>query len=138
MERVSRLLHTVKTKTKRASEVCQAVVDALLDRPVSWVKSITFDNGTEFSGHETISQHLGVSVYFADPYAAYQRGRNEQVNGLLRRYLPKGTPFKEISHHKIERITELINNRPRKRLGYRTPNEVFKEQRELHFRALRT
>lgn len=138
VERVSRLLLTVKTHTKRASEVCQSVINALLDRPISWVKSITFDNGTEFSDHETISEHLGVSIYFADPYSAYQRGSNEQVNGLIRRFLPKGTSFKALAQENIDRITEMLNNRPRKCLGYRTPNEVFQQQRELHLRALRT
>jgi len=138
VERTSRILHAVKTQTKRAPEVCQAVINTLLDRPISWVRSITFDNGTEFSQHESISQHLGVSIYFADPYAAYQRGSNEQVNGLLRRYLPKGSRFKDLTQKQIDRIKELINNRPRKCLGYQTPNEVFQQQRESHVRALRT
>lgn len=137
VERSSRLLHAVKTESKRAGEVCQAIIDTLRERPISWVKSITFDNGTEFTEHEIIAEQLGVSVYFADPYSAYQRGSNEQVNGLLRRYLPKGTPFKELSQQQLDRIVENINNRPRKCLGYRTPNEVFLEQRQKHLCALR-
>ena len=79
---------------------------------------------------------LYLAVYFADPYAAYQRGSNEQVNGLLRRYLPKGTSFKDLTQHQLQRITLKLNNRPRKCLGYRTPNEVFQQQRQRHFRAL--
>lgn len=138
VERVSRLLHTVTLQTKRAAEVCQAVIQALLDRPISWVKTITFDNGSEFSEHERIAIELGVSIYFADPYSAYQRGSNEQVNGLLRRHLPKGTSFKHLSKQTLDTITETINNRPRKCLGYRTPNEVFQIQRNIHYRALRT
>ena len=138
VERTSRLLEAVKTETKSAREVQQAVVTALQDRPISWVKTITVDNGTEFAEHEAIAGRLGVSVYFADPYSAYQRGSNEQVNGLIRRRLPKGTSFKNLTQEHLDKIVENINNRPRKCLGYRTPNEVFNEQREKHLRALRT
>lgn len=137
VERVSRLLHTVKIQTKRAAEVCQAVIQALLDLPISWVKTITFDNGTEFSEHERIAIQLGVSIYFADPYSAYQRGSNEQVNGLLRRHLPKGTSFKNLTQAQLDPIVEKINTRPRKCLGYRTPNEVFQKHQETRLRALR-
>ena len=138
VERASRILHAVKTITKRPSEICPAVINALIDRPVSWVKTITFDNGTEFRDHETMTQELGAQVYFADPYSAYQRGSNEQVNGLLRRYLPKGTSFKDLTQQRLDQIVEEINNRPRKCLGFRTPNEVFLLQRQNHLRALRT
>ncbi len=138
VERTSRLLHAVKTQTRRAHEVAHATIQALLDRPISWVKTLTFDNGSEFAGHQTMAAHLGVDVYFADPYSAYQRGSNEQVNGLIRRYLPKRTPFSTLTQEHLDRIVDRINNRPRKCLGYRTPNEVFQLQRQLHFRALRT
>ncbi len=137
VERSSRVLEAVKTKTKSAREVRQAVIGALQDRPVSWVKTITFDNGTEFADHETIAKRLGVAIYFADPYSAYQRGSNEQVNGLIRRRLPKGTHFKDLTQKQLDQIVDSINNRPRKCLGYRTPNEVFQEQRKKHLRALR-
>lgn len=138
LERVSRILHAVKLKTKRAAEVCHAVVEDLLDRPASWLKTITFDNGSEFSEHGIITKQLKARIYFADPYSAYQRGSNEQVNGLIRRYLPKGTSFKHLSQRKIQQIVDMINNRPRKCLGYRTPNEFFQQQRELALCALRT
>ena len=138
VERVSRMLQAVKTTTKRPAEVCQAVIEVLLDRPISWVKTITFDNGTEFRDHETMTRQLGAQVYFADPYSAYQRGSNEQINGLLRRYLPKGTSFKKLSQERLDQIVEEINNRPRKCLGYRTPNEVFRLNRQNHLRALKT
>jgi len=138
VERASRLLHTVKTGTKSTAEVCHAVVETLLDRPLSWLKTITFDNGTEFCNHQVIADELGVAVYFADPYAAYQRGSNEQVNGLIRRHLPKGTSFNNLTHQTLQEITNTINNRPRKCLGYRTPNEVFNEFRLQQLRALRT
>ena len=137
VERVFRMLHAAKIATKRPAEACRAVIDALLDRPVSWVRTITFDNGTEFCDHETITRELGAQVYFADPYSAYQRGTNEQVNGLLRRYLPKGTGFKDLTQKQLDNIVEEINNRPRKCLGFRTPNEFFQLQRKQHLRALR-
>lgn len=136
VERHSRRTVATHVKTKHASTVAEAINQAMEDQPISWVKSITFDNGTEFAGHQAITHHLGADVYFADPYAAYQRGSNEQVNGLLRRYLPKGTSFKDLDPAKLERITDQLNNRPRKCLAYRTPNEVFLNQRQEHRRAL--
>lgn len=136
VERSARLLHTVKLHTRRAAEVSEAVQNALMERPTSWVRTITFDNGSEFAAHQRITETLGAQVYFADPYAAYQRGSNEQVNGLLRRYLPKGTPFANLSQQRLQEITDAINDRPRKCLGYQTPNEVFQLQRKKHQRAL--
>jgi IS30 family transposase len=136
VERTSRRLAAAKTQTKAALEVQLAVIEALQDHPAPWVKTITFDNGTEFAGHQAIAKGLGVSVYFAAPYSAYQRGSNEQANGLIRRYLPKGTPFRDVTQEQLDEIVEKINNRPRKCLGYRTPNEVFNEQRQQHLRAL--
>jgi len=137
VERVSRLLHAVKLQTRRAGEVSEAAVETLLDRPISWLKTITFDNGSEFAYHGAIAEQLQVAVYFADPYAAYQRGANEQVNGIIRRYLPKGAPFKALTQLRLDQIVDRINNRPRKCLAYRTPNEVFQQQRQDHLRALR-
>lgn len=136
VERTSRRLAAAKTQTKAALEVQQAVVEVLQDYPVSWVKTITFDNGTEFAQHKAIAKALNVSVYFAAPYSAYQRGTNEQVNGLIRRYLPKRTSFRDLTQEQLDAIVEKINNRPRKCLGYRTPNEVFNQQRQQHLRAL--
>lgn len=137
VDRKSRRLEARKVKTKQADEVAKAVVDALEDMPVSWVRTITFDNGTEFTRHEDIAKALEADIYFAAPYASYQRGTNENTNGLLRRYLPKGTGFKNLTAQKLQQIVEELNNRPRKCLGYRTPNEVFQRQRLEHRVALR-
>ena len=137
VERRSRMLQAVKLETKQAAGVRKAIVETLLDWPTSWVKTITFDNGSEFSEHEAMTQELGVAVYFADPYSAYQRGSNEQVNGLLRRYLPKGASFKSLTQDQLDRLVQRINQRPRKCLGYRTPTEVFEQNRQNHFYALR-
>ena len=136
VKRSARLVAAEKTQTKTAEKVEQAVIKALQDRPVSWVKTITFDNGTEFARHKAIAKDLKVSIYFADPYSAYQHGSNEQVNDLIRRYLPKGTLFSTLTQEQLDQIVENINNRPGKCLGYRIPNEVFNEQRERHLRAL--
>lgn len=138
VERASRLLRIKKIETKRAAQVAQAVIDALQDCPVSWVKSITFDNGSEFCDHQAIAKALNVDVYFADPYSAYQRGSNEQVNGLVRRYLPKGTSFANLNDQQLQNIEQEINDRPRKCLGYQYPNKIFLLQRQQHLRALRT
>ena len=136
VERVSRLLHAVKLQTKKAPDTAQAVVETLLDRPASWLKTITYDNGTEFAAHEYMTEQLGTAIYFAAPYSAYQRGTNENTNGLIRRYLPKSTCFASLTQRQLDTIVEKINNRPRKCLGYRTPNEVFNEIRIQQLLAL--
>lgn len=136
VDRRARLLLSRKVQTKQADEVAQAVIDALYDLPTSWVKTITFDNGTEFAQHETMAEKLPVDIYFAAPYSSYQRGTNENTNGLIRRYLPKGTSFRELSQAHVDHIVEELNNRPRKILGYRTPNEVFQKQRQEYRVAL--
>jgi|TARA_R110000823_G_scaffold298902_1_gene419530 IS30 family transposase len=88
-------------------------------------QTLTLDNGSEFSEHENIAKMLNLSAYFCDPYCSGQRGTNENTNGLLRQYYPKGTNFAKLSQTHINRVVEQLNNRPRKRLGYRTPAEVF-------------
>ena len=88
-------------------------------------KTVTVDNGTEFTLHEAITQNTGIRVYFADPYCSSQRGANENVNMLLRGYLPKRHSIKNLSQTELDDIAEELNNRPRKRLGYKTPNEIY-------------
>jgi len=136
VERKSGFLVAAKTDTKRADEVSRAAIDSLLDMPVSWVRTITYDNGTEFAQHEAIAKELGVQVYFADPYASYQRGTNENTNGLIRRHLPKGTSFKQLTQKQLDDTVQTLNNTPRKRLNYLTPLEVFQLQRKEHRVAL--
>lgn len=97
----------------------------MADLPRSWRRSITFDNGKEFMDYQRIARFLGLAVYFAMPYRSWQRGTNENTNGLLRQFFPKGTDFTRISHQAVARAETLLNERPRKRLGYRTPAEVF-------------
>ena len=123
-ERKSRLLLLTKLKRKGAEETKDAVVRRLLRLPASLRRTLTLDNGTENAQHEKITETIGTKCYFAHPYASWQRGTNEHINGLIRWYLPKGTDFSKISDVHIAHIESLINNRPRKCLGFKTPIEV--------------
>ena len=100
-------------------------VDVFKKLPAALKKSFTVDNGNEFRSHSELAAQTGMDIYFCDPYSPWQRGSNENTNGLLRQYFPKGTSFKDFSDDYFESVVDLINNRPRKRLGYRTPAEVF-------------
>lgn len=125
VERKSGYLRTHKVADLKSRTVGRAARRELEDLPAALRRSATFDNGKEFAHHEWLAKHLGISIFFADPYSAWQRGTNENTNGLLRQFFPKGTDFAEVSHHEVARIETLINERPRKRLGYRTPSEVI-------------
>jgi transposase, IS30 family len=87
--------------------------------------SITFDNGVEFADYETIEYRIGIDIYFAYPYRSWERGSNENTNGLIRQFFPKKSAFANISTRQIKKVARLINDRPRKRLGYLTPHELF-------------
>jgi IS30 family transposase len=89
------------------------------------VHTITSDNGREFAAHEEIASGLEAKFYFAHPYSSWERGLNENTNGLVRQYFPKKSDFSKITDRQIEKAVERLNNRPRKTLGYKTPNEVF-------------
>jgi len=86
---------------------------------------MTVDNGKEFAGFKQLEKQLNTKVYFAHPYCSYERGTNENANGLLRQYFPKGTDFNLVSQKEFDNAVERLNNRPRKCLNYRTPVEVF-------------
>jgi IS30 family transposase len=100
----------------------------LQNLPPSLRRSMTFDNGKEFAEHQCLTRGLGFQVYFAAPYASWQRGTNENTNGLLRQFFAKRTDFTRISHRQVARVEQLLNERPRKRLGYRTPAEVLQNK----------
>lgn len=91
------------------------------------IHTITADNGKEFAKHEEIAQKLEIKFYFCKPYHSWERGANENTNGLIRQYIPKGKDFSEVTNKQIKWIENKLNNRPRKRLGYLTPNEKFKQ-----------
>jgi len=96
--------------------------------PRSRKHTITYDNGSTFTDHEMTEEKTGISIYFANPYHSWERGANENANGLLRQFFPKKSSFANITQDDIDRACRLLNNRPRKRLGYFTPNEVFRQK----------
>ena len=93
--------------------------------------TLTVDNGKEFASHESVADALQIKVYFADPYCAWQRGLNENTNGLIRQYVPKGSNVRSLTYRQINHIMDRLNNRPRKSLGFLTPSEVFYERKKL-------
>lgn len=95
--------------------------------PVRLRYTLTLDNGKEFARFHDIEKNSGLKIYFADPYSAWQRGTNENTNGSLRRYFPKGTDFGAVAEKALVEVVKKLNHRPRKCLDYRTPHEVFKE-----------
>lgn len=96
-----------------------------INRRSAHFRTITLDNGTEFHGYEDIKAETGVPFYFATPYHSWERGTNENTNGLIRQYLPKGSCFKNPTQADCDTIAKQINDRPRERLGFRTPAEVL-------------
>lgn len=129
VERKSRYLVAAKLANKTAAKTAQAVTSAFRKIPTRLRHTLTLDNGKEFAGFREIEKGTGLTVYFADPYSAWQRGTNENTNGLLRRYFPKGTDFSVITDKALAQAVRKLNHRPRKCLGYRTPHEVFMEAR---------
>jgi len=128
-ERKSRFTLVRKVAQKSAELVTQAVIDSL-----SWVdhlKTITSDNGKEFAAHQRISDELLIDFYFAHPYAAWERGTNENANGLIRQYLPKDRDLSSVSAQEEIMIMDRLNLRPRKCLAFRTPFDVFFEHRSV-------
>ena len=128
VERKSKLTRLSKLATKAAAEMKYACV-ALLAPLAARVHTITVDNGKEFCDHKHIAAGLQARIYFAHPYASWERGLNENTNGLVRQYFPKKYEFARISEKDLQQVEDLLNNRARKTLGYRTPNEVFFKQR---------
>ena len=123
-ERKSKLVRLRKVERNTAQAVAASSL-ALLGGLSARVHTITSDNGREFADHERIASGLRAKFYFAHPYSSWERGLNENTNGLVRQYFPKKSDFSKITDRQIERVAERLNNRPRKTLGYKTPNEVF-------------
>jgi IS30 family transposase len=130
LERKSSFYLVKKVPSKQADVVADATIE-MLQPFKSLVHSITSDNGKEFAEHQRIARELDTDVYFADPYASYQRGANENANGLLRQYVPKGTDLRTVTHRQIEGYQARLNERPRKKHGYLQPVNIFKEQLQL-------
>jgi len=125
VERKSKLTRLAKVKRKTAESVRHAITAQL---PQLCVRTITSDNGREFAQHQQIAHQLSADFYFAHPFASWERGLNENTNGLVRQYFPKQHDFSTISDTELNRVVERLNDRPRKTLGYKTPNEVFFKQ----------
>ena len=128
VDRKSRFTIIIKIQSKNADHVHEKIKQRLKELDEEHRRSITFDNGTEFAKCHRLEQHLGMQLYFADPGCPHQRGTNENTNGLIRQYFPKGTDFRDISHDEVRRAEYLLNNRPRACLDFRTPTEVFFEK----------
>lgn len=125
VERKSGLLRIGRINNLRSTTTMCMAERCLADLPAKLRRSVTFDNGSEFTEHRRLTDTLNLAVYFAEPYKAWQRGANENANGLLRQYFPKGTDFKRVSPREVARVEQLLNQRPRRRLGYQTPLEVI-------------
>lgn len=125
VERVSRNTEGVLLTSATAQETLVAQEKIFASLPSEARRSTTVDNGSEHTLHKRLEENLGIKTYFADPYSAWQRGTNEYHNGLIRRYLPKGSDFSELTQEDLDDILWEINNRPRKVLEFSTPKEVY-------------
>ncbi len=130
VERSTRLVMLVKLPHPHpatAAHVLQAFTDKLnsIARPMR--KTLTYDRGREMAHHQQLTANTGVAVYFCDPHSPWQRGTNENTNGLLRQFLPKGTDLSVYSQHQLDEIADLMNGRPRQTLGWQTPLEVYEQ-----------
>jgi IS30 family transposase len=124
VDRVSKLTLIKKVASKHADVVTEATITLLqpyLDKTIT----ITADNGKEFAGHEKIKAALNVDIYFAHPYSSWERGLNENTNGLIRQYFTKGSSFENITDKDVDEVMKKLNHRPRKTLNYKTPHSVF-------------
>jgi IS30 family transposase len=127
VERQSRYLLAAKLTDKKASTMTVQSIHCFRKMPRRLRHTLTVDNGKEFSQFKEIEAKTALAVYFADPYAAWQRGTNENTNGLLRYYFPKGTDFRNISEKEVALVVKKLNTRPRKCLNYQTPHEVYRQ-----------
>lgn len=123
-ERTSRYVMAGPVSSKHAEGVTATVIE-LLSPHKACCHTVTFDNGKEFAGHESIAAELQAQVYFAHPYHSWERGLNENSNGLLRPYFPKAMKLADVTKEQVQKAIDRLNHRPRKVLGYRTPFEVF-------------
>jgi len=124
VERLSRYTAIIKVNSKESDTVSQAIIHRMTAAALP-LHSMTGDNGTEFSEHKKISESLGIDFYFTHPYSSWEKGTNENTNGLIRQYFPKGTDFGSITESMLSEVETALNNRPRKCLSYKTPHEVL-------------
>jgi IS30 family transposase len=132
VERTSRATFILKVKDRRTETVTEELRKALCSLPKKLRLSMTYDNGFEMANHKWLTQQTKTTIFFAHPYSSWERGTNENTNGLIRRYFPKGTDFNKVTYQQLREVQDKLNNRPRKVLGYRTPLEILKK----HFKSL--
>lgn len=135
-DRATGVLKMAKIESKEASVIEAKAVELLEDwKPL--LHTITTDNGKEFSNHKNIAKTLCIAFFFARPYHSWERGANENLNGLVRQYFPKKSDFNLITTQQVNQVVHILNNRPRKRFGFKTPNEIFlkaiKNDRQVAF-----
>jgi transposase, IS30 family len=126
-ERVSGAVFIARAEDGTMAETNRVVTERMKAIPHPWRKTITCDRGSENMGYESLEKELGVKIFFAHAYHSWERGSNENLNGLIRRFFPKKTDFRNISDDEIRLVERLLNSRPRKRLGWKTPYQVFYE-----------
>jgi IS30 family transposase len=123
-DRATGVLKMAKIESKEAREVQEKLIELLMDwKPI--LHTITSDNGKVFANHKKVSEILEITYFFANPYCSWERGANENLNGLVRQYFTKKYNFDLITEKEVLRVTNKLNNRPRKRFGFRSPNEIF-------------
>lgn len=125
VERTSRYVMLVKLDSSSSTSVLDGFTQRLRRVPSDLRKTMTYDQGTEMAQHQTLAKRLRMDIYFCDPHSPWQRGTNENANGLIREYLPKGMDLKQVTQAQLTAVENMLNNRPRKVLGFRTPAEVF-------------
>jgi IS30 family transposase len=127
VERQSRFVLLVKLDGKSTRVVIDALTRKVQELPDRLMQSLTWDRGTEMAEHKRFTIDTGVTVYFADPRSPWQRGSNENTNGLLRQYFPHGTDFRRVTQTDLDEVARRLNTRPRQTLGFRTPSEKLSE-----------
>lgn len=125
VERTSRFTIIVPLKNRKAKEIRSAFARELKKFPKELTKTLTHDNGLEMAQHKLFTKQTDIKVFFCHPYSSWERATNENTNGLIRDFWPKGTDFKNISKYHIKKVQKLLNERPRKILNWKTPAEVF-------------
>jgi transposase, IS30 family len=124
VDRKTRHLIMIQISNRKSKTVTEEFARYLLKHPQYLRKSMTYDNGLEMANHKWLTKKTNMDIYFAHPYSSWERGTNENTNGLIRRFLPKGTDFNKVSLERLKEIENILNNRPRKVLGFRTPNQM--------------
>lgn len=128
VDRSSRFVILARVEDATAEAILESFTRRLRTLPKSFRQTLTYDQGREMARHQELERNTGIRVYFADPHSPWQRPTNENTNGLLRQYFPKGTDLSEYSQRRLTQVAEELNNRPRKSLGFRTPAEVMAQQ----------